>query len=436
MCYNKRMSNRVKKRRRKQNRQNGKFLGRTFIICIEIFVLVVVVGVSLVLVLDDEERRLAKQLRQAGASAELLIGTNISEKAEDHNAASANVDDSRYGAELADEKYCEENRIYAMPTISADEITLAFAGDVSFAEEYTNMEILKQRGGDIRNCFDEFLLKEMQDADIFMLNNEFPYTDRGTPTEGKTYTFRAHPESVKHLYDMGVDIVSVANNHVYDYGEVSLLDTLATLETAAMPYVGAGRDIDEAVKPVYFIANDYKIAYISATQIEQGDYPDTKGAGENNAGVFRCWNPELLYEAVKEAKKNSDFVVVYIHWGTELSETLHWAQPDQAAGLVEAGADLIVGDHPHCLQEIAYIGDVPVVYSMGNFWFNSKTQDTGIFKATLDKDGIKSLQFVPAIQSNCSTTIASDSERQRMLDYIQSLSPTISIDNQGYIIKN
>ena len=431
------MNNKRQKRsKRKQKRGNGQFLGRTFIICIEIFVLVVVVGVSLVLVLDDEERRLAKQLRQAGASAELLIGTNISEKAEDHNTASANVDDSRYGAELADEKYCEENRIYAMPTISADEITLAFAGDVSFAEEYTNMEILKQRGGDIRNCFDEFLLKEMQDADIFMLNNEFPYTDRGTPTEGKTYTFRAHPESVKHLYDMGVDIVSVANNHVYDYGEVSLLDTLTTLEAAAMPYVGAGRDIDDAVKPVYFIANDYKIAYISATQIEQGDYPDTKGAGKNSAGVFRCWNPEKLYEVVAEAKTNSDFVVVYIHWGTELSETLHWAQPDQAAGLVEAGADLIVGDHPHCLQEIAYIGDVPVVYSMGNFWFNSKTQDTGIFKATLDKDGIKSLQFVPAIQSNCSTTIASDSERQRMLDYIQSLSPTISIDNQGYIIKN
>jgi len=411
------------------------FLGRTFIICIEIFVLVVVVGVSLVLVLDDEERRLARQLRQAGASAELLIGTNVSDKAEDHNVVSADVDNSRYGKELADEKYCQENRIYAMPTISADEITLAFAGDVSFAEEYTNMETLRQRGGDIRSCFDEFLLKEMQDADIFMLNNEFPYTDRGTPTEGKTYTFRARPESVKYLYDMSADIVSIANNHVYDYGEVSLLDTLSTLEAAAMPYVGAGRNIKEAVNPVYFIANDYKIAYVSATQIEQGDYPDTKGAGENSAGVFRCWNPELLYETVKEAKENSDFVVVYIHWGTELSETLHWAQTDQALGLVEAGADLIVGDHPHCLQEIAYIGDVPVVYSMGNFWFNSKTQDTGIFKAVIDNSGIKLLQFVPAIQSNCSTTIASDSDRQRILDCIQSLSPTINIDGQGYITK-
>jgi len=432
------MSRRIqKKKSRKQNRGSGRFLGRTFIVCIEVFVLVVIVGVSLVLVLDDEEKRLAKQLREAGATAELLIGTNVSEKAEDHNSTGTETeaDASRYGTELADEEYCKENRIYAIPTISADEITLAFAGDISFAEGYANIGSLQQRGGDIATCFDEFVLKEMQDADVFMLNNEFPYTDRGMPTEGKTYTFRAKPENVKYLYDMGVDIVSVANNHVYDYGEVSLLDTLTTLEEAAMPYVGAGRNIEEAIKPVYFIANDYKIAYISATQIEQGDYPDTKGAEENSAGVFRCWNPEKLYEVVAGAKENSDFVVVYIHWGTELSETLHWAQPDQAADLVEAGADLIIGDHPHCLQEIAYIDDVPVVYSMGNFWFNSKTQDTGIFKVILDKSGIKNLQFVPAIQSNCSTTIASDSEGQRILDYLQSLSPTVTIDDRGYITK-
>lgn len=419
------------------NRRNGRFIGRAFIVCIEVFVLVVIVGVSLIMLADDEEKRLSKQLRQAGATAELLIGTNVSEKAEDHNIEPLEeVDDSRYGKELADEEYCRENRIYSMPTISADEIVLAFAGDVSFAEGYANIGALRKRENEIFDCFDEFVLKEMQDADIFMLNNEFPYTDRGTPTAGKQYTFRAKPESVKYLYDMGADIVSIANNHVYDYGEESLLDTLTTLEEAAMPYVGAGRNIEEAIKPVYFIANDYKIAYVSATQIEQGDYPDTKGAGENSAGVLRCWNPEMLYEVVADAKANSDFVVVYIHWGTELSETLHWAQPDQAVGLVEAGADLIIGDHPHCLQEIAYIDDVPVVYSMGNFWFNSKTQDTGIFKATLDENGIKSLQFVPAIQSNCMTKIASDSDRQRILDYIQSLSPTITIDSQGYVTKN
>ena len=139
------------------------------------------------------------------------------------------------------------------------------------------------------------------------------------------------------------------------------------------------------------------------------------------------------YQVIEE--ENADFVIAYIHWGTELSETLHWAQPEQATKLAEAGADLIVGDHPHCLQEIAYIGDVPVVYSMGNFWFNSKTQDTGMLKVTIDQDGVKSLQFVPAIQSGCKTTIASENDHVRILNYIQSLSPTITIDNAGYITK-
>lgn len=429
------MSKKKQNKNQKLNGANSHFYTRLLLICAEIFVLVVIVGVSLVLLHASEQEQAATRLEEAGVTAELVIGTNVSDKAQDHNAALEEADASRYGAELADAEYCEENRIYAKETISEEEVVLAFAGDVSFAEGYANMGALAQRDGNIYSCFDEFVLKEIRDADIFMLNNEFPYTDRGIPTVGKTFTFRSKPENVKYLYDMGVDIVSVANNHVYDYGEISLLDTLTTLEEAAMPYVGAGRNIEEAVKPVYFVANDIKIAYISATQIEQGDYPDTVGAGENTAGVFRCWNDDRIYDVVREAKENADFVITYIHWGTELSETLHWAQPDQAAKLVEAGADLIVGDHPHCLQEIAYIDNVPVIYSMGNFWFNSKTQDTGILKVVIDEEGLKSLQFVPAIQSGCKTTIASDDDRGRILNYIQSLSPTIIIDNEGYITK-
>ena len=429
-----------KRKKRKQNKVNRRFYSRLFIICTEVFAFVVIVGVCWLLFEADEQKQVIKQLQQAGVTAELLIGTNVSEKAQDHNPVSdgadgENADSSRYGAELADTEYCLANRIYSKETISSEEVVLTFAGDVSFAEGYANMGALSQRGNNILECFDEFVLKEMQDADIFMINNEFPYTNRGTPTEGKTYTFRSTPENIKYLYDMGVDIVSVANNHVYDYGEISLLDTLTTLEEAAMPYVGAGRNIEEAVKPVYFVANDIKIAYVSATQIEMGDYPDTVGAGDNTPGVFRCWNGDKIYEVIREAKENSDFVIAYIHWGQELSETLHWAQTDQAVKLVEAGADLIVGDHPHCLQEIAYVNGVPVIYSMGNFWFNSRTQDTGLLKAVIDEKGIKSLQFVPAIQSGCKTTIAGDAEKQRILTYIQSLSPTISIDSQGYIVR-
>lgn len=408
---------------------------RLAIICAEIFALVVIVGVGLLFFLDGTKEQEGQTMQQVAVVEELLIDTPAMENEANSEPEETAEDTGRYGGELADEEYCRQNRIYAMEAAKEDEVVLAFAGDVSFAEGYANMGALAQRGGEISSSFDEMLLKEMQDADVFMINNEFPYTDRGTPLADKTYTFRAKPESVNYLEDMGVDIVSIANNHVYDYGEVSLVDTLTTLETAKMPYVGAGRNIEEAVKPVYFVVNDMKIAYISATQIEQGDFPDTVGAGANSPGVFRCWSEERIYDVIREAKQQSDFVIAYIHWGTELSEELHWAQTDQAVKLAEAGADLIVGDHPHCLQEIAYIGNTPVVYSMGNFWFNSKTQDTGLLKVVLSENELKSIQFVPAIQSGCKTTLATGAEKERILEYLRTLSRGITIDAEGYITK-
>ena len=139
------MGKKVKKRKKKINRVRQGYYGRLFIICLEIFALVSIVGVSLVLLKADEQKQVAKQLKDAGVTEELLIGTNVSEKAQDHNAVAEDSDTSRYGAELADEEYCKENRIYSMPTISADEIVLTFAGDVSFAEGYANIGALRQR---------------------------------------------------------------------------------------------------------------------------------------------------------------------------------------------------------------------------------------------------------------------------------------------------
>lgn len=103
------------------------------------------------------------------------------------------------------------------------------------------------------------LMLELQSADILLINNEFTYSNRGTPLAGKAYTFRAAPSRVEVLQQLGADIVSLANNHVYDYGEEALLDTMDTLEQAQIPYVGAGRNLEEAEKIVYFIANGRKL---------------------------------------------------------------------------------------------------------------------------------------------------------------------------------
>lgn len=343
------------------------------------------------------------------------------------------VEETRYGAVLADEAYMKENGILPWESGREDEVTFGFVGDILLDDEYAIMASLLNRGGNIEAGVSEAMLSHLRGVDILVVNNEFPFTDRGTPTEGKTYTFRATPGAVSYLDDLGADVAVLANNHIYDFGQVGLCDTLDTLKEAGLPYVGAGEDLKEASSPLYFIVNDMKIGLVAATQIERLDNPDTKEATEDAPGVFRCWNPERLYEKVREMKENSDFVIVYIHWGTESVAEPDWAQLEQAKGLAQAGADLIIGAHPHCLQGITYCGDTPVVYSLGNFWFNSKTVDTGMLRVSIGQEGIKEIQFVPAVQSDCRVKLAEGEEAQRILTYLGELSPEVAIDAEGYI---
>lgn len=316
---------------------------------------------------------------------------------------------------------------------AGDEAVLLFAGDILFDDSYAMMASLRQRGGDMAKCFSEEALREMKAADVFMLNNEFTYTDRGEPTPGKQFTFRAKPENAALLHELGVDIVSLANNHSYDYGEISLLDSLEALEGIDMPYVGAGRNLEEASKIVYFYAGNQKIAYLSATQIERLGNPDTKGATQSAPGVFRCFSETEIFDRIAEAKENSDFVIVYVHWGTEKTEQPDWAQPGLAKSLAGAGADMIIGVHPHVLQPLANVNDTPVIYSLGNYWFNSATLDTCLVKVTVKDGEMRSCQFLPARQSGCYTKLLFGGEKEAVLAYMRGISPTVAIDAEGYV---
>ena len=351
------------------------------------------------------------------------------------------------GAEAEDDGSDDESKLWETAIVIDDEpqpkrtepITLAFAGDLLLDPGYAVMSAMQSRGARdgslMLGAFDDRLIQLMRNADIFMLNNEFPYSNGGSPTAGKQFTFRARPESAALLHDIGVDIVSLANNHAYDYGESALLDTLDTLEAENIPYVGAGRDIQEASKPYIFDIGGLKIAYISATQIERLSTPDTKGAGETTPGVFRCLDASRLLQIIRETKEEADFVVVYIHWGTESTDQTDWLQQEQAPQIAQAGADLIIGDHPHVLQKIDYIGDVPVYYSLGNYLFNSKTQDTCLVTVSIDPQTaqICDMVFTPALQSGCRTVSLDGAERARVLEYMRSISPGVHIDDEGRV---
>ncbi len=374
---------------------------------------------------DDRE---AAEENPVPEQAEELGGSADAESAETEKEETP----SKYQEELADAAYREENNIYVKEPETPGQVTLAFAGDILFDDHYAITGPVRG-DGDISKGVSPEVIERMLSADIMMLNNEFAYSDRGAPIEEKQFTFRARPETVAYLTDMGVDLVSLANNHAYDYGPEALTDTLDILRETGIPYVGAGRDIHEARKPVYYIAGDIKIAFVSATQIERLDNPDTREATEDSPGVFRCWNGDRLLETIREAAENSDFVVAYIHWGTENVAELDWAQLKQAPELVTAGADLVIGDHPHCLQPIGVIGGVPVIYSLGNFWFNSKTLDTGMVEVVIDETGLVSYQFIPCLQSGCRTTLLEGAEKERVLAYMRSISEGVQIDGEGYV---
>ena len=340
---------------------------------------------------------------------------------------------------------CSEEAYEEIPTEAENQpldITLAFAGDLSLADNYVVMDYYHNEAEeDLTNCIDSAYIKRMNDADVMWINNEFCYSNQGSPIPGKAYTFCAAPENVSILKELGVDIVGLANNHVYDFGPEAFADTLATLRGAEIAYVGAGADIKEASAAVYVDVDGYKIAYVAATRAEKNI--KTPEATETSGGVFRCYDNTDYIEKIKEAKANADYVIALPHWGTEHSTILETAQTDGAKEYIDAGADAVIGAHTHCLQGMDFYNGKPIIYSLGNFWFDDYTLDTMLLELHLTgtTDHVQvTVEMVPGTQSERVTRMSSTvQERNRIYAYMESISSNIGItpateeDNGGIV---
>ncbi len=310
-------------------------------------------------------------------------------------------------------------------------VIIAITGDVCLADDWENMIVYTKKGGLLSECITGGLLERMNAADLTLVNNEFTFSDRGEPLENKYYTFRSSPSNVSLLIEMGVDIVSLANNHVYDYGAEAFEDTLETLKGAGIEYMGAGRNIAEASSPRYYIINGIKIAFVAATRAEKMIL--TPEAGEYKSGVLRTYKSDRFTAVIAEAKANADYVIAYPHWGTENTIVLEKAQTEQARQYIDAGADAVVGSHTHCLQGIEFYKDRPIMYSLGNFWFNHEDGDTALLEITVDGSSL-SMSLVPCLQAGGVTSSAAGTEEgARILEYIESISPGVNIDEDGKV---
>lgn len=307
-------------------------------------------------------------------------------------------------------------------------VRLLFAGDVYLSDHV--LEAYDAAGG-IDGVLSQGYQAEIQAADYFVTNEEFPFSTRGTPAPDKQFTFRVHPEKVKLMQEMGIALVTLANNHALDYGRDAMLDTIDTLDRAGIRHVGAGKNLAEARKPAIVELNGRTFAFIGATRV----YPEADwAAGTDSAGMFSAYDGGAqLAEEVKAAKQQADYVIAYVHWGIEREETPNEVQKSIAHRLVDAGADLVVGAHPHVLQGIEYYQGVPIAYSLGNFVFGSSIPSTALLQADVDDAGIR-LRLIPGTSAAGYTRKLDDAEKiAAFYEKMRGLSSGVKIDEEGYL---
>ena len=267
-------------------------------------------------------------------------------------------------------------------------VILSFAGDVYFSEH--SLASYDKKG--ISAYADEEMLSLMNSADLFMLNHEFSFSLRGEPMEDKQYTLQTDPQYVKILQELGTDVVTLANNHVLDFGRTALSDTLATLSKAEIDYAGAGNNYQEAISPVVRTIQGQSFAIFAATRVSlSADWY----AGNTKSGVLQTYDPKGLNAAIAEAEGSYDHTIVFVHWGIERNEMPEEYQRSLAKGYIDAGAELVIGCHPHVLQGFEYYQGVPIVYSLGNYLFGNRTGDTLLLNAEFSKDDSLKIQLIP-----------------------------------------
>jgi len=266
--------------------------------------------------------------------------------------------------------------------------TLAFAGDVHF--EGVSARALTRSWGSAG--------KVLAEADLAIVNLETAVTRRGTPAP-KQYTFRAPDNAFDALRSAGVDAVTLANNHGMDYGVQGLQDTLATASAHSMPLLGAGVTQQAAFAPMRRTVNGVHIAVLAATDVLDTFAQEAWVAGPTRPGLASSKDPARLVAAVRAEATHADVVVVYLHWGQELTVCPTARQRQLATLLAKAGADLVVGSHAHVPQPGERLGHAYVDYGLGNFVFYAHTpatQRTGVLTVDVGTDGVHSTRWQPA----------------------------------------
>jgi len=274
-----------------------------------------------------------------------------------------------------------------------DEITIAAVGDLMLGGR--TEPLLKEFGPDYP--FGD-VLPFLSKADVVVGNLESSISTRGAAVENKKFTFRAGPIAAQALKKAGIRVVTLANNHSMDFGPLALRDTLTILNENDILTTGAGMDLDEARSPAILTVKGRKIAFLSYSLTFPLEFFASAGRPGTAPGYA-----DFVKSDIEKVRPSVDLVVVSFHWGAELMTTAKHYQVELGHQAVDWGADLVLGHHPHVLQELEVYQGRLIAYSLGNFVFGSESNNTNagiILLLTFQGKSLSRVEAVPLDVNN------------------------------------
>lgn len=237
-----------------------------------------------------------------------------------------------------------------------------------------------------RNPIEAFS-RHIHDADFAIGNLECPVATTGNPVENKIATFRADP-AVTPVLKRHFNALAISNNHSGDYGKAAFIETMNHLDQANIPYFGGGRNLSEAHKPLWIERNGLRIAVLGFNEYK----PRSFEAGTDHAGLAWSEDSHVISDIRAARKSGADLIIPFMHWGWEREPHPTERQRKLARRMIDAGADVVVGGHPHVTQGAEYYRGRLIVYSLGNFVFDGFDYPEGkigwLLHLTLDRKGL------------------------------------------------
>jgi len=257
--------------------------------------------------------------------------------------------------------------------------TITFVGDIMLTRG-VKTSVDNNFGGDYSKLFEN--LSELKNSDILFGNLEGDVSDVGNNV-GSIYSFRMDPKVLPVLKDAGFDIFSFANNHAGDWNMPAFKDTLARLSDIGILKTGAGDNYEQAKNPTIINKNGINFGFLDFTDVG----PNWLAAKDSTPGILLASDPNFA-DIIKNAKAKCDVLIVAFHWGVEYKTVHNTRQQTLAHTAIDNGADMIIGGHPHVMEDIETYKNKKIVYSLGNFIFDQSFSEETMrgmaFTATFD----------------------------------------------------